>query len=166
MKAERHIEAAKGYLALGMPDEAMEEIKSLDFTYRYKPEVLELTVAVHMSQKRWMNGLVLARALCDRFPMSGKPFLLTAMCLDSLERTAEARDILLAAPVSLRNKAELHYNLSRLEAKLGNVSSAQRYLKRAVELNPDMKSKAGTDPHLTDLVLRLKSHEDGCAAKA
>ncbi|MEM9400342.1 MAG: tetratricopeptide repeat protein [Verrucomicrobiota bacterium] len=159
MKPEKHIDAAKGYLALGMPDDAMDEIKSLDFTHRYKPEVLELTVAIHMSQKRWMNGLVLARALCDRFPMSGKPFLLTALCLDSLDRTEEARNVLLSAPSSLRNKAELHYNLSRFESKLGNESSARRYLKRALEINPDLKAKAITDLNLSFLI-EIHEEED------
>lgn len=151
MKPEKHIEAAKGYLWLGMPQEAMEEIKSLDFGHRYKPEVLELTVAIHMSQKRWMNGLVLARTMCDRFPLSGKPFLLTALCLDSLDRTEEARDVLLSAPSSLRRKAELHYNLFRFEMKLGNKDSARRYLKRALEINPKIKKKIRSDYELYKL---------------
>ncbi len=142
MSPERCMEAAKGYLYLGMPEESLAELEPVPFTHRFTREFMELRTSVHMARGQWLEALVIARNVCHLFPASEQGFLDASRCLNKLGRTREAKDVLLQGPSSLRTKAVHHYQLSRLEAKMGNVETARKELKRAIDLDPKYRRMA------------------------
>lgn len=142
MSPERCMDAARGYLYLGLPDEALAEIEPVPFSHRFTREFMELRTSIHMARKQWLEALVISRNVCHLFPDSEHGFLDASRCLHKLGRTQEAKDVLLQAPSSLRTKAVHHFQMSRLEAKMGNVDSARKSLKRAIALDPKYRKLA------------------------
>lgn len=136
------MDAARGYLYLGLPDEALAEIEPVPFTHRFTREFMELRTTIHMALKQWLEALVISRNVCHLFPASEQGFLDASRCLHKLGRTQEAKEVLLQAPSSLRTKAVHHYHMSRLEAKMGNLESARKSLKRAIDLDPKYRKLA------------------------
>ncbi len=145
------MDAARGYLYLGLPDEALSEIEPVPFSHRFNREFMELRTAIHMARKQWLEALVIARNVCHLFPSSERGFLDASRCLHKLGRTQEAKDVLLQAPSSLRTKAVHHYQMSRLEAKMGNVDNARKSLKRAIALDPKYRKLASKADELRDI---------------
>lgn len=142
MSPEHCMEAARGYLYLGLPDDALAEIEPVPFTHRFSREFMELRTSIHMARKQWLEALVIARNVCHLFPASEQGFLDASRCLNRLGRTQEAKEVLLQGPSSLRTKAVHHYQMSRLEAKMGNVDNARKSLERAIALDPKYRKLA------------------------
>jgi tetratricopeptide (TPR) repeat protein len=101
------------------------------------------------------SALKVLDVLREKEPDDPAFFVDSACCLHGLGRTAEARELLLAGPDSLRGQPLVHYNLACYEAQLGEEDEARRRLARAVELRPDLAELAATDPDLVALRLRV-----------
>lgn len=153
MELGRHIEAARGFLALDMPDDALEELASAGPLHANDPDVLELKASILMRKKDWASALKILEFLCRALPFSGENFMHAAFCLHELGRTRDAKDRLLGAPKSLRKRALFHYNLACYEAQLGALDSARLALDRALTLDDSFHDIAREDPDLAPLHL-------------
>ncbi|GAB4240585.1 MAG: hypothetical protein OHK005_02850 [Candidatus Methylacidiphilales bacterium] len=145
------LSAAEGFLSLGMPEEAEEELArvaeagALDETY------WRLAVAVAMARKQWMEGVERARQLIKMNPSGPDGYLHLAFCLHELGQTREARDALTQGPPRLKTTPIYFYNLACYEAQLGNVAEARTVLERAIRLEPAYREIAEKDPDLDPL---------------
>ncbi len=150
MDEARHILAAQGYSELGMFADALAELESLHDAAGHA-EALLTRLRILMKLQDWSQAVITGRQLCSAAPDMVDGYLLTAFCLHELERTEDARAVLLGAPVQINDEPSYHYNLACYESVLGNLSEASKHLLRSIELNADFKRLSETDPDLRNL---------------
>ena len=64
----RHLTAAVGYLELGMPLDANEELENIDPEHRHATEVLMLRVDIYCKLKKWDLMEIVAGKLAEGDP--------------------------------------------------------------------------------------------------
>lgn len=153
MDAERCLNAAEGYLQLGMPEEAAVEIGMLPRKVRGELRSAELELAAEMMLKHWNRGAELARLLCHLKPSKKAYFLHAAYCIHETGDTLAAKSFLMSGPKSLMKDALFHYNMACYSAVLGAPDEAERYLIDAFSLDPELRKTAKSDPDLKGLKL-------------
>ena len=65
---QRHLEAAQGYIALGMHLAANDELDQIDALCRCLPEVLAVRLGVYQSAKNWELAHAVAKRLMAEDP--------------------------------------------------------------------------------------------------
>ena len=65
---QQHFDAASGYVQLGMPLEANEELEKVDPLNRAAPEVLALRIEIYRKLKKWELMREIAKKLNDFQP--------------------------------------------------------------------------------------------------
>ncbi len=148
---ERTLLAAQGYSELEMFDDAIAELDSLPEDAAQHSTVVELRTVILMQAKRWKPALTASRLLCRTEPEKSSGFIHAAFCLHELDRTAEARDVLLAGPDVLHAEPTFHYNLACYECALGHLDLARMHLEKSIELDKKMRDFAKSDPDLAAL---------------
>jgi predicted Zn-dependent protease len=150
----RRFRAAQGYSELGMFADALAELEGLEETMRKSPAALEMRALILVRAKRHTEALATAHALCEAAPESAAGFVHAAFCLHELGRTAEAKELLLAAPRGIENEPVFHYNLACYECALGNLDTARAHLEECFAMDKKYREFAKTDPDLAALESR------------
>lgn len=145
------IRAAHGWLELGLPVEALSELRSLSGAEQRRPEVLRLRLAAEMEIERWNAASDTARLLCLRQPGDAGAYMQAAYCLHETGDTLAARDWLLRGPGELLQEPLFHYNIACYHAVLGERDGALRHLARAFEMDPSLREMAAGDEDLEEL---------------
>ena len=156
-EAERRIIAAQGYVELGLFDEARVELSPLPAEMHSRVDVIEITLLCLMGAHRWAEALALATRLCSQEPMEPGGFIHAAFCLHELGRTAEAVDVLSRGPATLRAKPVYYYNMGCYQACLGHLEKSLTYLRRAFEMDGELRQHARKDRDLDCLRSQLES---------
>lgn len=151
MSLERTLLAAQGYIELEMPDEALRELDSIPSGEQEREDVLQLRLFVFMRSREWDNALAVCSRLRERYPDCSTGFIHGAFCLHEMNRTREARDLLLQGPVSLHEEATYFYNLGCYDAVLGNHEEAERNLKTSFKMDEKFREIAKYDPDLKSI---------------
>jgi predicted Zn-dependent protease len=89
------MQAALGWLELGNPLEAKEELEQITPQLRVHPDVLRVRVEIYSGAKKWDYAAEVANALCRMVPDDAFGFVRFAFALHELKRTQEAYDVLL-----------------------------------------------------------------------
>lgn len=150
-KHARSIRASKGYFELGLYEDSLQELDALPSELHASEEVIELRTWNLMRLCNWDEALESAREVVDRYPHNPIGYIDLAYCLHEQSLTSEARETLLQAPRSIEQYPTYHYNLACYEATLGNLDTARRLLKTAVQMNPSYQQEAQKDPDLKNL---------------
>ena len=148
---QRHLEAARGYIALGMHLDANDELEQIDATCRHLPEVLSVRLAVYQSAKRWELAIVVAKQLAAIDSQNPQWAISLAYATRRLTSIEAAKVILLDAAAKHPEEPIIHYNLGCYECQLGDLDAAKSHLKRATELQPQCAAMAMDDPDLEPL---------------
>jgi predicted Zn-dependent protease len=143
--------AAQGYVELGMLEQAHAELDRLRAATQDKPEFLECRLFLYMQEKEWAKCVDVCQKLRHSAPLAATGYLQGAYCLHELGRTDEAREVLLTGPDELRAHSLFYYNLACYEAVLGEAEQARRHLRRAFEMEPDLRETAQEDRDLRSL---------------
>lgn len=157
-EAERRIIAAQGYVELGLYEEAQAELAPLPEGMHSRVDVVEIMLLCLMGAHRWAEALALATKLCTQEPMEPGGFIHAAFCLHELHRTADAVDVLSRGPATLRAKPVYYYNMGCYHACLGQLDKSLVYLKRAFEMDGELRQHAKKDRDLDCLRAQLESH--------
>jgi tetratricopeptide (TPR) repeat protein len=152
INTHRALQAADGYLYLGMADEALMELNAISPAEQEKtvrsPRADPGALASSASGKE-------AEALSGRgaveHPDEDEFTVQQAFALHQLEKGEEAVEVLLAAPEWIRRTGILHYNLACYEARLGDLKTARQCINAAIQINAAMKKNARVDPDLQGL---------------
>lgn len=148
LRVARALVAAQGYAELGMIDDALGELDALSVSARRRVDVLGLRVQLLVQNRRWRPALESSRLLCALEPDSPQPFIHAAYCLHELGQTAEAKALLLEGPEALRKEPTFYYNLGCYDAALGDIVSAQNFLRTSFQMDKKFREFARTDPDL------------------
>ncbi|HYR58170.1 MAG TPA: hypothetical protein VEO95_06055 [Chthoniobacteraceae bacterium] len=147
----RALEAADGYLYLGLPDEALGEFGAIPAVERKYASVMLAEIRVLLHMKQWKRAETLSARGGELHPEEDEFTVQRVFALHQLEKGEEAFRVLLSAPEWIRRTGILHYNLACYEARLGDINTARRCIDAAIEINSAIKKNARSDPDLAAL---------------
>lgn len=145
------LDRTRGFLDLGMFDEAWRELDQLPPDKRERPEAHEMRIVIRLDQGRTGEALALCAILCSLHPDSHAGFVQGAYCLHSLGRTDDAIAHLQSGPETLREEPVYFYNLACYELALGKRQAALAWLREAVEMDRRFRDRAIADPDLAGI---------------
>lgn len=145
------LRAASGWLELGLPSDALEELGQLPGHQQSDPQVLELKLQAQMGSGTWNAAADTARVLCALQPGNPAFFLHAAYCLHETGDTLAARNQLLRGPKSLFSLAHFHYNIACYHWVLGEQAQARTHLRRAIAMDSTLREHALTDRDLAGM---------------
>lgn len=153
MLTKQILRAASGWLELGMPDDALNELKNLPNENREDRLALELRLAAEMALKNWKDAAETAKLLCMEAVDEPNYFLSAAFCLHELGHTGEAKKWLQRGPEILSEMAVFHYNMACYLWILGEKERAHNHLNRAFEMDDSFRESARFDKDLAGMEL-------------
>jgi hypothetical protein len=151
MGINRIMQAATGWLELGIADEALVELESLPPEVRSQREVLELRLSAQMINQSWNSAADTARLLCLQAADEPVFFLRAAFCLHETGDTLAACNLLLRGPKTLFEMAVFHYNLACYLWTLGEAKRARSHLKQAITMDESFLAAAREDRDLVGI---------------
>ena len=148
---ERHLQAAQGFLDLGLPLEAHEELEEIEPELRHLSEVLALKVPIFQALRKWALMEVVAKELCIRQPDEPRWLLSLAEAIRRGRSLQEGMQVLVQAAMRFPEEPILFYTLACYQAQLGYLNAAKGRLADAVRLDPAFGELAQDEPDLTPL---------------
>jgi Tfp pilus assembly protein PilF len=149
--AEKRLEAALGYLKLGMFDEANSEIEQLPPEEKTSLGVLRLRAAIYSETKSWQLLQEVAGFLADSLPGDPQHWIWLAYAIRRTNNIPAAVTILLRALESHPTGGMIHFNLACYAAQTGKIEEAKERLREAIRLAPETRLLALDDPDLEPL---------------
>ena len=153
--------AAVGWLELGLPAEARAELFQLSPAAQDHPDVLEVRWLVAAEQKKWEEGLQVARALLQHAPSRSSGWLHQAYALRRVPggTVAKAWEALLPASDRFPKEPIIPFNLSCYACQMQEMDTARFWLKRAVAVGgiETIKQMALQDPDLEPLWTEIRT---------
>jgi tetratricopeptide (TPR) repeat protein len=147
-----HLLAAQGWLELGSPIEANEELEQIAPQLRAHPDVLEIRWQIYAKEKKWEACVDVAAAIVQLDPKRPEAWIHRSFALHELKRTKEAFDLLLPAADQFPRIWTIPYNLSCYCAQLGRLDECQEWFKKAMAIDEHtVKRAAIDDPDLKPL---------------
>ena len=156
--AERfQIEAAEGWLMLGNPQEAHEELEKITGEASYHSTVVSMRWQVYATAGWWEAAAVVSKALCELAPQSPAAWICQANTMRHYKGVVEAWRVLLGVVKKFPEDAIMRYNLSCYAAQLGLLEESCGWLVQAFELeeSTQLKLAAIYDPDLQPLWERI-----------
>lgn len=154
MNTQLQLDAASGYLYLGMADDCLEELDQVEFLQRCSERFLVLRLAARIAKRQWIDALVAARKLKTDYPDCEVAYIAGSISLIEMKRYQEAVVFILQGPVSLRRKAIMHQQIAYCETRLGQSYAAELSLKTARQIDPELSLDSlheTASGHVTDL---------------
>ena len=150
-----HLNAAVGWLGLGLPDDAQAELKLIAPAHQSHPDVLEVRWTIFAQEHRWDAALEVARNLMAQAPDRADGWLHHAYALrrvsdGGLEKAWAA---LHPAADKFPKEPVIPYNLSCYACQMQQLDQARVWLKRAIKIGGQehIKQMALADPDLEPL---------------
>ncbi|MDL5051086.1 hypothetical protein QQ054_34360 [Oscillatoria amoena NRMC-F 0135] len=145
------IERASGYQALGMFDDALEELDSLSSPDRECPPAVLIRAEIFNAQKQFAQAVEWLRAHEANCSGHSAWFILAAYATRRAKNIGEAREILRKGVVCFPKEWLMLYNLACYETQLGNTGHALLLLEKAVKLHANCRALAAQDPDFAPL---------------
>lgn len=130
------VNAALGWLELGLPREAGAELDRLPEGLQVHPDVLEVRWAIVAAQQQWEHALQVATALVEAAPGRPTGWLHRAYALrrTSQEGVRQAWNALLPAAKRFPKEVLIPYNLSCYACQMEQLGDARVWLRRALDV--------------------------------
>ena len=130
------LSAAIGWLGLGNVAEAKKELARIGGALQNHPDVLEVRWLICAEEKRWEEGLQVARALLHSAPERSSGWLHQAYALRRVPDggLAKAWEALIPAFDKFPKEAIIPFNLSCYACQMGQLDAARQWLHRAVRI--------------------------------
>jgi len=149
------LKAAVGWLELGVPKEAKQELRQISPAQQGHPDVLEVRWRIAAEEKDWDGALEIARKMLASVPSRADGWLHQAY---ALRRTLggslqQAWDALRPAAEKFGQEPIIPYNLACYACQMGQLDEARVWLKRALKIGGKLtvKKMALSDPDLKPL---------------
>jgi tetratricopeptide (TPR) repeat protein len=146
-----HLNAAAGHLQLGDALDAWHELEMITPLNRAKTEVLTVRLAVCRALKDWELAEDITRTLIKREPENVMHVVALAEVMGHREGPVAAAAVYEFAVDRFPDLAMLRVSLAVELVKAGQIDEAKRVLKRAFELDPDLRMVALDHPGLDEI---------------
>jgi predicted Zn-dependent protease len=141
-QAERfQLEAAEGWLMLGNPEEAHEELEKITGEAAYHPTVLSMRWQVYAGAGWWEAASVVSKALCELAPQSAAAWICQANTMRHYKGVVEAWSVLLGVVNRFPDDAIMRYNLACYAAQMGLLEESCGWLVQAFEMEESTQLK-------------------------
>ena len=141
----------RGYLALGLIDEAAVELGLLPDEALAELPVLGLRAAVLQAQQRWPELTTVAAELVRQQPEDPGWWVTFAYATRRSASLRDAEAILRQAEQRHPNDATIQFNLGCYACQRGELTHARERVRRAVALDEQFGAAAQEDPDLEPL---------------
>ena len=145
---QRCLDAAHGYIMLGMFQDAWDELENLPPEFCSDDVVLALRIEVFHGLGKWDSARVLAESLATRSPENPDWWLSWSFALRREQSVDAAQAVLRKAAHIHPTVAMIAYNLACYACLLGKIAEAKELLKRAFDADEAFKKLAMDDPDL------------------
>ena len=142
------LSAALGFLELGDPDSAWEELELIPAEDRARPMVLRMRVEIYIAKERWMEMAEIARHLTEIQPEEPAHWVNRAWAERRHVGFEIAEQTLLKALEGFPDESIIHYNLACYVCCQGRIEEAKERLAKAIELDPQFRALALEDEDL------------------
>lgn len=142
---------ARGYLGLGMIEEAAGELDQVPAQASQETEVLALRALVLQEQAKWPPLAEVAHTLVARQPGECGWWITWAYATRRSRSLEAAEAILLEAERTHPNEAAIQFNLGCYACQRGDLAGARGRVERALALDPSYREAAASDPDLAPL---------------
>ncbi len=150
-----HLNAASGWLGLGCPDDAREELGYLSAEKQSHPAVLELRWMISSAEKNWAEALIIAELELKAGPDSAAGWLHRAYALRRVndDGLIVAWHALLPAAEKFPDEPVIAFNLSCYACQMNEMVNARTWLHRAIKVGnrEEIKKMALADEDLKPL---------------
>lgn len=151
MQLKWRLSHARGYLELGMVDEAAAELRRIPREERDATAVLALRALVLQEQGRWRALHTTAAELVRRQPEEAGAWVTWAYAARRAVSLAAAEEILRDAESRHPADPTIQFNLGCYACLRGDLKAARARVARAVALNAAFREHARADPDLEAL---------------
>ena len=127
----QHLRSARGYIELGLFEEANAELEEIDPVCRHLPEVLAARVTIYRELKKRDLMVVVAQKLAEWNLKEPGYFVDWAYATRRAESIHLAHAILARAEKLHPDHGLIQFNLACYEAQLGQLGLAKAHLTRA-----------------------------------
>ena len=154
-----YFSAAEGWLVLGSPSDALEELGRVSSALQDHPDVLLLRWHACAKMKDWKACVEAGRRLLAAAPDAVSSWQNYANALFYEKRYQEAFDTLFPAIEKFPKEWSIPYNLACYQCQLGKLEAAITWLKMALALGDpaEVKKHALKDPDLGPLKASVPS---------
>ena len=147
----RTLNAASGYLDLGMPEDAVELLDSVPAECRDHPAVMGCRVEISFASGQWDEAAGIAKGLVERNGEEPQHWIWWAYATRRADSIAAAEMILVDALARHPDVAMIHFNLACYAAVEGRTEEAGKRLSEAMRLDKNLSVLADDDPDLESL---------------
>ncbi|MBI4661035.1 MAG: tetratricopeptide repeat protein [Verrucomicrobia bacterium] len=154
-----HLSAAIGWMDLGNPIEARNELRQISGRYRENSEVLETEWRVHAALRSWDTACEVAQRQTKVAPDHPAGWINQSYALHELKKTQEAFDELSPLVEKFPKVSVIYYNLACYACQLGDEEAAKKHLALAIKFRDkdEVKEMALADSDLKPLWEHIKS---------
>lgn len=151
VKLKKALTYANGYRELGMLDDALRELDSLEAELVLRPPALQMRLAILMEAGRWREALQPANLLAATSSSDSGHLVNLAFVTRRADSLQAAQTILESAARIFPEDAIIHYNLGCYACCLGDLETAKRRLKRAFAIDASFLASGRDDEDLATL---------------
>jgi len=131
-----------GWLELGNPREAIEELKQVSRRSEKTPEVMDAWWMIHAHVKDWNAALEVARQYVKTHPDDASGWIHQSYALHEMKQTGDAFDLLSSVATRFPETGVIPYNIACYACQLGDKEQAISWIKRAMKIDGVSKVKA------------------------
>lgn len=151
MKRAEHLTTAEGFLDLGMPQEAWDQLDEIEPRHRANAEVLAMRLRILEQLGRHDLGAEIARGVVHAHPDSLELRLLGSRHIRASEGVPAAVEFLIGSKDRFNGQAAYWFDLACLHCQLGDLERAAECTRRAVDLDRSYQMRVLDDPDLEPL---------------
>ena len=141
----------RGYLELGMVEEAAAELDRVPELSASEFDVRVLRALVLQEQKHWVRLVPLAAGLAREKPEDAGWWIMWAYATRRATSLTAAEKVLLEAETNHPKEATIQFNLGCYACQRGDLPTARERVDRAIALDGHFRDAAATDPDLAPL---------------
>ncbi len=139
-RRERRLEAARGYLALDMPKQALRELNAIESPDKCRFAAHQLRGEALRQREEYDSALTSYRRAIAEEPSDLSVLLGMAWCLKRVDRLPEAINAMEQAYSSAPDEAIVLYNLACYHCLAGHKSEALSWLGRSLRMDSSLRS--------------------------
>ena len=148
---EKILTAVGGFLELGMPIDAANELERLPPEVKNSTKVLKVCAPIYHAATAWAQLETVARELVKREPDEPGWRVSLAFAVRRSTDLVSAQKILLEAECQHPEDATIHFNLGCYACQLGDLEEAKHRIIHAIKIDPRFRAIALADRDLEPL---------------